>query len=136
MNEVTFTLDGAQILQLVITVLLPVLVGLVTTRVTSPRVKAFLLAALSVVSSLLTEIMTAVETGTGYDLGRGLITALGTFIAAVGLHYGLYKPVGVSQAAQSAFGGAGSAGSARIEDVDTSLENDTQTENRDGRAEH
>lgn len=116
MNGITFTLDGGLLLQQVITVVLPILVGLVTTRVTSARTKAILLAALSVVSSLLTEIMTAVESGTGYDLGRGLSMAMFTFVGAVAMHYGLFKPTGVSAAAQDALGGG------RAEPTDESVD--------------
>lgn len=105
MPEITFTFDGGMTLQLVLTVVLPVLVGLVTKRVTSASTKAILLAGLSVVSSLLTEILSAAEAGTAYDLGRGLTAALFTFVGAVALHYGLFKPTGVSKAAQNALGG-------------------------------
>lgn len=105
MPEFTFTLDFAGIVQLIITVALPVLVGLVTTRVTSARAKALLLAALSLVSSMLTEILAAAEAGTAYDIGQGVVTAVFTFMGAVALHYGFWKPTGVSEAAQNALGG-------------------------------
>lgn len=105
MPQITFTFDVAGTIQLILAVLLPILVGLATTRVTSPRIKAFLLAGLSIVSSLLTEFLAAAENGTAYDLGQGLITALFTFIMAVGLHYGLYKPTGAAAAAQNALSG-------------------------------
>ena len=50
---VAFTLDPAAVVQLLIAFVLPVLVGLVTTRVTSPAAKAWMLAGLSLVTSLL-----------------------------------------------------------------------------------
>lgn len=100
MDGITFTFDAALVLQSVITVVLPVLVGLVTKKITSSGAKAVLLAGLSVVSSLLTEIMNATQSGATYDLGRGLLVALFTFIGAVSLHYGLFKPVGVAEKAQ------------------------------------
>ena len=66
---ITFTIDPWQVVQLVVAVVLPVLVGLVTTRTTSPGLKAVLLAALAVVSSLGTEALAANEAGQTYDLG-------------------------------------------------------------------
>lgn len=100
MDGITFSFDAALALQSVITVILPALVGLVTKKITSSGFKAILLALLSIISSLLTEIMNAVNSGTEYDLGRGLMVALFTFIGAVAIHYGLLKPTGVAEKAQ------------------------------------
>ena len=100
MDNIIFTFDPAMVVQLIVTVLLPILVGLVTKKVTSSGLKAILLALLSVITSLLTEILNAVEDGSEYDLGRGLIAAVFTFIGAVALHYGLFKPVGLAEKAQ------------------------------------
>lgn len=93
---ITFTIDPWQVVQLIVAVVLPVLVGLVTTRTTSPGLKAALLAGLAVLSSLGTEALAANEAGEVYDLGQGLIFGLGTFIVAVAMHYGLWKPTGTS----------------------------------------
>jgi hypothetical protein len=89
------------ILQLVVGVVLPLLVGLVTNAGTSAAVKAWLLAALNVAASLGAEMVDALTNGTTYDLGGALIAALGTFILGVGMHYGLYRPTGASAAVQS-----------------------------------
>lgn len=97
---ITFTIDPWQVVQLIVAVVLPVLVGLVTTRTTSPGLKAVLLATLAVLSSLGTEALAANEAGEVYDLGQGLIFGLGTFIVAVAMHYGLWKPTGTSSAVQ------------------------------------
>lgn len=97
---IAFTIDPWQVVQLIVAVVLPVLVGLVTTRTTSPGLKAVLLAGLAVVSSLGTEALAANEAGQTYDLGQGLIFGLGTFIVAVAMHYGLWKPTGTSSAVQ------------------------------------
>lgn len=102
--EFTFSLSLAQQLQFILAVFLPVLVGLVTTRVTSAARKAILLLALSVITSLLTEILNAVMSGQSYDLGTGLMAALTTFIIGVSMHYGLWKPTGVSEAAKEVGG--------------------------------
>lgn len=97
---IAFDVPVIPVLQLVIAVLLPVLVGLVTTRTTSPGRKAVLLAALAVVSSLLTELAAALTAGEVYNLGLALVYGLGTFLVAVATHYGLLKPTGISSAAQ------------------------------------
>ena len=95
-----FTLDTAQILALVVGLVLPALVGLVTQKVTSSRLKALLLAALSALTGLGSELLTAVQSGSGYDFGTGVVTALGVFVLAVVTHYGLLKPTGVTDAVQ------------------------------------
>ncbi|QWS69692.1 membrane protein [Microbacterium phage WilliamStrong] len=101
--DIEFTLDPALIIGLLVSTVLPLLVGLVTTRVTHGGVKAVLLAGLALVTSLLTELGVAIANGVQYDLGRGLLLAIPTFLIAVGMHYGLWKPVGAATAAQSAF---------------------------------
>lgn len=97
---ITFNLDTAGLVQLAVAFVLPVLVGLVTTRVTAPGTKAALLAGLSLLTALGTELLAAIDAGQPYDLGAGLVTGFGTFIAAVAMHYGLWKPTGVSVKAQ------------------------------------
>lgn len=98
---IVFAIDTAQVIGLFAGVILPVLVGLVTTRVTHGGVKAGLLAVLSVATNVLTELGDSLVNGTVYDLGAALVAGLGTFIVAVALHYGLFKPTGVSERAQS-----------------------------------
>lgn len=94
---VTFTLDPILVAQLVLAAVLPLLVGLVTTRVTHAGTKGLILLALSLVSSLLAELIRAWQDGQTYDVGLGLLLALPTFLIGVGMHVGIYKPAGVSQ---------------------------------------
>lgn len=77
------------------------LVGLVTTRVTSSQARAILLAALSVLSSIVTELVAALQTNTPYNLGTALAFGLLTFLVAVGTHYGLLKHTNLEVAAQN-----------------------------------
>ena len=100
---VAVTFDPALIITLLISTVLPLLVGLVTKVVTSGAIKAVLLAALALVTSLLVELGNALAAGETYDLGRGLLLALPAFLIAVGMHFGLWKPVGAANAAQQAF---------------------------------
>ena len=93
-----FTLDVATIVQLALTVVLPIIVGLVTTRVTSSAAKAWLLAALTLVTSLLAELARAIAAGAVYDLGVALLIAVPAFAISVATHYGLWKPTGTADA--------------------------------------
>lgn len=99
--ELAFNLEPALIVGLLVSTVLPLLVGLVTTRVTSGGVKAVLLAVLALVTSLLTELGVAIGSGQAYDIGQGLLLALPTFLIAVGMHYGLWKPTTASAKAQN-----------------------------------
>ena len=96
----TFSLDPALVIALLVSTILPVLVGLVTTRVTSGGVKAVLLALLALFTSLLTELGRAIADGVPYDIGLGLLLALPIFVVSVAMHYGLWKPTGTSAAVQ------------------------------------
>ena len=98
---ILFTFSWALLLQLAISTVIPLLVGLVIKHTTNSAVKAISLALLSLISSLLTEILNSANAGTAYDLGQGLFIALPTFLIAVGMHYGLWKPVGATNAVQS-----------------------------------
>ena len=94
-------LPAAYWLGLVTSVVLPVLVGLVTTRVTSAGVKAVLLLALSTVSGFVVEY--AGPHNAGYSVGTAAVLALVSFATAVLSHFGFWKPVGVSGRAQDSF---------------------------------
>lgn len=95
-----FTLDPALVIQLLLAVLLPIAVGLVTTRVTSGAKKAWLLAGLTLVTSIVTGVGDAIAASATFDLGRALFLALPAFCISVAMYYGLWKPTGVGQAAQ------------------------------------
>lgn len=95
-----FTLDPALVIQLLLAVILPIAVGLVTTRVTSGSKKAWLLAGLTLVTSIVTGIGDAVASNAVFDLGRALFLSLPAFCISVAMYYGLWKPTGVGRAAQ------------------------------------
>lgn len=98
--QLSFTFSWVLFLQLATGVLIPVIVGIVTTKATNAGTKAILLAFLSLVSSLLLEILNAAQTGTAYDVGQGLFLFLPTFVIAVATHYGFWKPTGTSAKVQ------------------------------------
>jgi hypothetical protein len=94
-------LDKAYWLGLLVSVVLPVLVGLVTTRVTNAGIKAVLLLALSTATGLVTEY--AGPHDAGYSVGTAAVLALVSFGTGVLSHFGFWKPVGVSGRAQDSF---------------------------------
>lgn len=91
-------LDSAYWLGLLISVVLPVLVGLVTTRVTHAGVKAVLLLALSTANGFLVEL--AGPHDAGYSVQTAAVLSLVSFATAVLAHFGLLKPTGISGKAQ------------------------------------
>jgi hypothetical protein len=93
-------LTAAYWIGLGVSVLLPVLVGLVTTRVTSGGVKAVALAGLSAATGLLTEWGAAADSGRDFDLDTAAVVAGVGWVIATATHFGLYKPAGVSALAQ------------------------------------
>ena len=97
---IVFNIPPALIIGMLVSTVLPILVGLVTTRVTHSGKKAILLAVLAAVTGLLTELLASVQAGTTYDMGAGLVLAITAFLVAVAMHYGLWKPTTVSSKAQ------------------------------------
>jgi hypothetical protein len=99
---IVFDIPAWQLFQLLASTVFPLVIGLVTTRVTDAARRAVLLAGLSVVSSLATELAAALQTHTAYNLGQALLAALASFLIAVGFHFGLWKATGLDKAAQDA----------------------------------
>lgn len=92
------SLDAAYWYGLVVSVVLPVLVGLVTTRVTHAGGKAVLLLALSTLNGFLVEY--AGPRPEGYSVQTAAVLAAVSFGTGVLAHFGLWKPTGVSGRAQ------------------------------------
>lgn len=88
------------LLTLVVSVVLPVLVGLVTQVKTNPTLKAVLLVVLAAVTGFLSELLNALVTGSVYDIFTGLITFITALIIGIALHFGFWKPTGVTDAVQ------------------------------------
>ncbi len=80
-------------LMIAATVVLPLLVGLVTKRVASSGLKALLLLILSVLATLINQLIVAEG---HFEMEPFLRDAVVQFVLAVGLHYGLLKPIGVT----------------------------------------
>lgn len=96
----TFDVPLYLVLSLCASTIFPLLVGLVTKRTTDRRLKAVLLALLAVLSQLLVEVAEALQNGSEYNLGQALVMGLVSFLVAVGTHYGLLEPTGLTEKAQ------------------------------------
>lgn len=88
-------------LSVIASTVFPLLVGLVTTRATHPGVKAILLAALNVLTPFVASLADALANHTEWELEGALVLAITGFITSVALHYGLWKPTGVTAVAQA-----------------------------------
>lgn len=84
------------ILQLAIATVLPLLVGIFTTKVAHPGVKAVALAFLSAATAV---GVAALQAG-GVVAGDVVIEAFQNFVVAVAVYYGVWKPTTVSGAVQ------------------------------------
>lgn len=93
--------DLSTVLSACVGVILPVLVGIVTKKLTSPAVQAVLLAFFAAVSGFLSQWLAAINGGAPFSWQVAAFTWLMTFVTAVATHYGFWKPTGVSSAVQS-----------------------------------
>jgi len=93
--------EPALFLQLLASTVFPLLVGLVTTRDTHPGRRAVLLALLSVSTSFAAQLANALQAGAPFDLIAALLAALVSFLVAVGMHFGLWNPIGAAALLQS-----------------------------------
>lgn len=96
-----FTPNLGGLLSLAITIVLPILVGLATRRSTSAGAKAVLLLALAAVKTVLEAWLQAENTAATFEWVAVAYTTAINFGIAVALHFGLFKPTGVADAAQN-----------------------------------
>lgn len=82
-------------LTFIISTLLPMVVALVTKRFANPNVKALTLAALSIVTGIFT---VAAANGGQIELKDSIVGFFVSFVTAVGLHFGLLAPTGITGA--------------------------------------
>jgi predicted Na+-dependent transporter len=87
------------LLNTIISVFLPALVGLITQRETNETVKSLLLLLLSVLNVLIGQIVIAISTG-NFDWFTWIIGAIASFVIGVGVHFGFWKPVGATEKLQ------------------------------------
>lgn len=94
-------LGWGQILSLVVTVVLPLVVGLVTKRSMPAGVKAVLLLGLTVATQAITTALEAINSGAAFEWKALASNIVVGFVVAVAAHYGLWKPTGAATAAQN-----------------------------------
>ena len=82
---------------LLVSTVLPILVGLVTTRVTSAGAKSVLLLVLTAVNGFCVEWAAS---GDGYDVWAGVLFWVVSLVTAVAVHFGVWRPIGASRLAQ------------------------------------
>jgi hypothetical protein len=88
------------LLSLVITVLLPLIVGLLTKQSWSAGAKAVLLLMLSAAKAFVEAWLDAENTGVPFLWTAVAISVITNFIIAVVIHFGLWRPTGATDAAQ------------------------------------
>jgi hypothetical protein len=89
----------AQILNLLVAVIFPVIVGLITTKTTNPALKATLLATISFASGIAGQLLASgVE---GFDWFTAIVTGLGAWVVAIATHFGFWKATGVTEKIQT-----------------------------------
>jgi hypothetical protein len=98
------TPDLGGMLSLLITIVLPLLVGVVTTRVTSANIKAVLLLALVAIKTFIEALIAADQAGIALAFVPFLMNLVLNFIIAVAIHFGLWKPSGLSTTIQEKVG--------------------------------
>lgn len=91
---IVFQPDWTLILTFAVGTFLPLLVALVSTKVTSSKTKGFLLAALALVTSIVSGILDALLTNQPYDLSQNLLLFGGTFVWSVASYFGVWRAEG------------------------------------------
>lgn len=93
--------EPAQLVQLLASTVFPLLVALVTQRDTHAGRRAVLLALLAGATTLASALATALQTGAPFDLLAALAQFVLSFLVAVGMHFGAWKPSGLAAVLQS-----------------------------------
>ena len=89
------------LISMLVSTVLPILVAIVTTKLTHSGAKAIVLALLAGVSSILTEWLATPE---GFNWVVWGILYFQQFLVAVATHFGLWKPTGVAETVQGNVG--------------------------------
>lgn len=96
-------MDGWAALNLAIQFVLPLLVGLVTNKLTGRKEQFFLLTFLTLVTAGTTSILQEHAAGQAIDLLQIFVTFVVNFLVAILSHYALWKPTNLSDLMLSIF---------------------------------
>ena len=91
---IVWNVDWVLVLTFVVATLLPLIVATVSTKLTDGKTKGILLAALALVTAVLSGILDALVTGGTYDLGANLQLLLGVFVWSVASYFGVWRGKG------------------------------------------
>lgn len=93
---VSFDVNVPLVLNVLIATVFPLLVGVVTKATSSGRLKAILLATISLASGIASQLLAALTAGATFDLFAALITGLAAWLIAIGIYEGFWKPTGAA----------------------------------------
>lgn len=99
-----FEPNGGGLLSLILTLLLPLAVAVVTTRVTSSAVKAMILLLLASVKTIVESAVAASNDSVPWAWAPVLMNVVINFGVAVAIYFGLWKPTGVATKTQENVG--------------------------------
>ncbi|HVI80648.1 MAG TPA: hypothetical protein VM715_21365 [Candidatus Acidoferrum sp.] len=91
-----FNVGLLQVLTLLVNLILPLVVGFVTTMMTSAKFQAILLALLTAITGFISEWIQALQSNSQFDFWAAVFTWLTGFVTAVAAHYGFWKPTGAT----------------------------------------
>jgi len=97
---VAIDIDIITIINWVIAFGLPLLVGVITKRMSESLPKVLWLAGLNVVNSALGELARSLQEGTVWSLGSFLFTLMGALAVAYGAYSNVWKPTGAAARVQ------------------------------------
>jgi hypothetical protein len=97
---------------LLVSIVIPILVGLITKQKASPAVKAYAMVVLNLIAAVLVAFITAHNNGLSFDWNGALYSFILSAVVSAASHFAVLKPVGLTGttgAIQSAIpGGVGS----------------------------
>ena len=93
---IVYNFDVWTLLGFLVQIALPLVIGVVSTKVTPENLKWTITAGITAVISLITSLLTAHDAHTSFDLFQAIITAVAGFLISVGTHFGVWTPTGIA----------------------------------------
>ena len=100
----TFAPNTGGILSLILTIVLPLLVAIITTRVTSAGTKGILLLVIVVIKTTVEAVISNNNDYINFAWTPFLMNMIINFTIAAIMHFGIWKPIGASKALQDNVG--------------------------------
>jgi hypothetical protein len=115
-------MNGWAALSLAIQFLLPLLVGFVTTKETNRERQFLLLAGLTLLATVGTQVLQDHDAGVALNLVQIVVTAVVNFGVSILSHYGIWKPTNLAELALAVFRTPGPVGPAPLDPAPASSE--------------